>query len=208
MFSTRTEDINCQITLINKVNSLAVSLLDEWVKWLSKSIHNEPNLPKLLVVQQVAAIKDEGRLHHCLIYPLKVIGLELIPLSEHCQSMRIIACLIRVCCHRDSICFLVLLAAWVIPLKLGCGQICEDLLPCDLHVNMTVKQAAESHLHGYYLQQLHQQVQSIGCLQLKHSTAVASATMDQWYRSAAHQKKCHTHASLTHAWALRLLIVE
>ena len=144
MFSTRTEDVNCQSTSTNKVNSLAVSLLDEWVKWLSKGIHNEPNLPKLLMVQQVAAIKDESRLHHCLIYSLKVIGLELIPLSEHCQSMRIIACLIWVCCHRDSICFLVLLAAGVIPLKLGCGQICEDLLPCDLHINMTVKQAAVS----------------------------------------------------------------
>lgn len=87
------------------------------------------------MVQQVAAIKDKGWLHHGVVNALIVIRLELIPLCQNCQSMRIIACLIGVLSHSDCIGLLVLLAAaWVIPLKFGSGQVCEYLLPCDLKI--------------------------------------------------------------------------
>lgn len=77
--------------------TLTVGLLDKGVKGLSKSIYNEANLPELLMIQQVAAIKDESGLHHSTVDSLVVILLELIPLSEYSQTVCIIAGLIWVC---------------------------------------------------------------------------------------------------------------
>lgn len=87
------------------------------------------------MVQQVPAIKDKGWLHHGVINAFVVIFLELIPFCQDCKPMSIIACLVRVVTHSDCISLLGLFAStWVIPLKLGSGQVCKDLLTCDLQI--------------------------------------------------------------------------
>ena len=92
------------------------------------------------MVQQIAAIKDKGWLHHGVVNALIVVCLELIPFCQNCKSVCIIACLIGVLTHSHRISLLLLLAAaWVIPLKLGSGQICEYLLPSDLGTRSKLK---------------------------------------------------------------------
>ena len=80
------------------------------------------------MVQQVTAVKDESRLHHAVIDALVVILLELIPLCEDCKAMCILTGCVGVLRNRDRVGLLGLAGlAWVVPLKLGSSQVCENL---------------------------------------------------------------------------------
>lgn len=74
-------------------DSCLVGLLQERVQRLAQGIHNETNLTQGIVVQNVAAIEDEGRLGHVIVDGLVVILLELIPLSQHTDGMSILGSL-------------------------------------------------------------------------------------------------------------------
>ena len=69
---------------------LAVDLLDEGVQRLAQRIHDEADGAQPVVVQYVSAIKDEGRLDHGLVNGLVVIVLELHPLGQNHDGMRIL----------------------------------------------------------------------------------------------------------------------
>ena len=114
-------------------DALAVGLLDEWVQRLAKGIHYEANLSQGFMVQQVTAVKDESRLHHAVIDALVVILLELIPLCEDCKAMCILTGCVGVLRNCDRVGLLGLAGlAWVVPLKLGGSQVCENLVSGDL----------------------------------------------------------------------------
>lgn len=55
------------------------------------ALHTLPpaNPPQLGVVQDVAAVKDEGRLDHAVVDGLVVVALELVPLGQHADGVRI-----------------------------------------------------------------------------------------------------------------------
>jgi hypothetical protein len=116
--------------------NLRIVVLEEGVKRLAKSIYNETNIPELLVVEDITAIKDERRLDHGVIHLLVVVFLELIPFSENAKSMGTTSSLQSAGSDSNGVHVLsrARLDTRVIPLELGSGQINTDLVLIDLRV--------------------------------------------------------------------------
>ena len=111
-------------------------LLDKGVKGLSEAVDDEAHLAQLAVVEDVAAVEQEGGLNHRVVDLLPVQGLELVPLGHDGDGMGTVSGSVGILHHRQLLLVGAILGSevGVVPLELGGGEILGDLLLGDLGV--------------------------------------------------------------------------
>lgn len=143
--------------LLHQVHGTAahlVRLLQEGVQRLAQGIHNEANLPQSLVVEDVAAIKDEGRLLHLVVDLLVVVVPEDVPLSEDADGMCTINSSIRRLSHTDILQDVgrALAVVGPVPFELGGAHVTENLIRGNLRIKDgdmgTIANQALAHING------------------------------------------------------------
>ena len=103
----------------------AIGLLNEGIQRLAQAIDYETNVPQSLVVNDVPPIEAERGLLHAVEDALKVQVLELVPLRQDGDPVRIIAGAVGVLVEGHVLTDgdLCLVLVGMVPLKLGGGQV-------------------------------------------------------------------------------------